>query len=61
MSLLEKVLQECNHEPAALVIVCSLRKVIHAVDTLSSGISYMQQLNIGNKLFLFKGKFGNCP
>jgi hypothetical protein len=44
-----------------LVVVYVMLKVIHIVETLLTVISYRQLLKFQNKLFLFKGKFGNRP
>jgi len=61
MSLLEKALQECDYKFAALIIVYGLLKVINVVDKLLTASRYKQLLEFRNKLFLFKGKFGNRP
>ena len=61
MPLLEKALQECNYELAALVIVYGMLKVIPVVDKLLADSRHKQLLKFQNKLFLFEGKFGNRP
>jgi len=61
MSLLEKALQECNYELAALVSVYGMLKVIHVVDKLLTASRYKQLLKFRNQLFLIKGEFGNRP
>jgi len=61
MSLLEIALREGNYELAVLTIIYGMVKEIEGVDSLLTMASYKRLLEYRNKLFLFKGKFGNRP
>ena len=61
MSLLEIALREGNYELATLTIIYGMVKEIQGVYSLLTIASYKRLLEYRNKLFLFKGKFGNRP